>query len=78
MRLSDLRDAKLRRLDGKLLGKVHEVHCDDGRITALSYGPASFLERLTANSRGKRIAWGCVRRVERDQIIVASGPVKAA
>ena len=35
MRLSDLRDAKVQTLDGKTLGRVHEVHCEGGRITAL-------------------------------------------
>ena len=28
MRLSELRDKKVRTLDGETLGRVHEVHCD--------------------------------------------------
>ena len=48
MRLSDLTDAKVRTLDGDVLGRVHEVHCDGGRIVALTCGPGSFIENLTA------------------------------
>ena len=55
MRLSDLHDAKVRTLDGDVLGRVHEVHCDGGRITALMCGPGSFIERLTARKKGRRI-----------------------
>lgn len=74
MRLSDLRDAKLKSLDGETLGRVHEVHSDSGRIFALTCGPGSWLERLTAKSGGKRIPWECVVKVERKQLIVAPEP----
>jgi len=74
MRLSDLRDKKVRSLDGETLGRVHEVHCDKGCVTALMCGPASFVERLTAKKEGRRIPWECVKRVERDAIIVAPDP----
>ena len=57
MRLSDLRDKKVTTLDGEDLGRVHEVHCDGGRITALMCGPASLIERLTAKTDGRRIPW---------------------
>jgi sporulation protein YlmC with PRC-barrel domain len=43
IRLSDLRDAKVRTLDGETLGRVHEVHCDNGRVIALMCGPGSFI-----------------------------------
>lgn len=74
MRLSDLRDAKLKSLDGETLGRVHEVHSDSGRIVALTCGPGGWLERLTAKSGGKRIPWECVVKVERKQLIVAPEP----
>jgi sporulation protein YlmC with PRC-barrel domain len=74
MRLSDLRDKKVKTLDGKTLGRVHEVHCDKGSITALTYGAASFIERLTAKDEGHRILWKCVKRVEPSAIIVATDP----
>ena len=41
MRLSDLRGKKVTGLDGEALGRVHEVHCDNGRIVALMVGPAA-------------------------------------
>jgi sporulation protein YlmC with PRC-barrel domain len=47
MRLTDLQDKKVVTLDGERLGRVHEVHCDGGRVTALMSGPGSFIERLT-------------------------------
>jgi sporulation protein YlmC with PRC-barrel domain len=74
MRLSDLRDKMVRSLDGEALGRVHEVHCEKGSITALMCGPGSFLERLTARKEGRRIPWQFVKRVERHAVIVASDP----
>ncbi|MFL6721531.1 MAG: PRC-barrel domain-containing protein [Sphingomonas sp.] len=74
MRLSALRDTKVRTLDGKLLGRVHEVHCKGGKVTALMCGPASLIERLTAKSAGRRIPWQCVRKVEPHQILVTPDP----
>ena len=74
MRLSDLRDKKIRTLDGETLGRVHEVHCEAGRVTALMCGPGSLIERLTARREGRRIPWECVRKVERGQIVVTPDP----
>lgn len=74
MRLSDLRDAKVKTLDGKTLGRVHEVHCDGGRIVALTCGPGSFIESLTAKTEGRRIPWECIRRIGHKQVIVAPEP----
>src|SRR5437868_12283625 len=74
MRLSDLRDAKVRTLDGDVLGRVHEVHCEGGRITALTCGAGSFLERLTAKKHGRRIPWEFVTRVEPKRIVVTPDP----
>jgi sporulation protein YlmC with PRC-barrel domain len=72
MRLSDLRDKKVRSLDGELLGRVHEVHCDGGRVTALMCGARSLIERWTAQRGGRRIPWEEVRRIDRDAVIVSA------
>lgn len=74
MRLSDLRDAKVKTLDGDVLGRVHEVHCDGGRVTALTCGPGSLVERLTARKHGRRIPWEYVRRVARGEVVVTPDP----
>src|SRR5215212_834280 len=74
MRLSDLRDKKIRTLDGETLGRLHEVHCEGGRVIAIMCGPGSFIERLTARKEGRRIPWECVRRVEPDQVVVTPDP----
>jgi sporulation protein YlmC with PRC-barrel domain len=74
MRLSDLRDKKVRTLDGDTLGRVHEVHCDKGRIIALMCGPGSLVERLTARKQGRRIPWEYVRRIGPGEIVVTAEP----
>lgn len=78
MRLSDLRDKKVRTLDGELLGRVHEVHCDGGRVTALMCGAGSLIERLIDRRAGRRIAWECVRRINDREIVVTTDPPKKA
>ena len=74
MRLSDLRDKKVRSLDGETLGRVHEVHCDKGVVTAIMCGPGSFIERLTAKKEGRRIPWECVRKVTDREVVVTPDP----
>jgi sporulation protein YlmC with PRC-barrel domain len=74
MRLSDLRDKKIRTLDGETLGRVHEVHCEMGRITALMCGPGSIIERLTGKEKGRRIPWECVTRVDARAVTVTPDP----
>src|SRR4051812_9058161 len=70
MRLSELRGLKVKTLDGQSLGRVHEVHCEHGRISALMCGAASFLERLTARSAGRQIPWDCVRKINKTELVV--------
>jgi sporulation protein YlmC with PRC-barrel domain len=74
MRLSDLRDKAIHTPDGKRVGRVHEVHCDGGRITALKCGPGSLIERLTTRSKGRRIPWEAVRRIDADAIVIDDPP----
>jgi sporulation protein YlmC with PRC-barrel domain len=74
MRLTDLQDKKVVTLDGERFGRVHEVHCDGGRVTALMTGPGSFIERLTARRKGRRIPWDYVVRVEAKQVVVCPDP----
>lgn len=74
IRLCDLRDKPIRTLDGKRLGRVHEVHCEEGRITALMCGPGSWIERMTSKTDGHRIPWESVRRIDAKAVIVSSDP----
>ena len=74
MRLSELRGSKVRTLDGEHLGRVHEVHVDDGKIAALTCGPGSFIEMLTAKKHGRRIPWEYVRKVKYREVTVAPDP----
>jgi YlmC/YmxH family sporulation protein len=72
MRLSDLRDKEVVIADGKKLGRVHEVHCEEGRVTALMCGPGGFFERWTDKSAGRRVPWESVRKVGEREILVAT------
>ena len=74
MRLSGLRGVKVRTLDGEHLGRVHEVHVEGGRVTALTSGPGSFIEMLTASRHGRRIPWECVVKIEKKQLVVVPDP----
>jgi sporulation protein YlmC with PRC-barrel domain len=70
MRLSDLRDKTIRTADGQRVGRVHEVHCDGGKITALKCGPGGLIERLTDKSHGRRIPWEAVRSIGAKAIVI--------
>lgn len=61
-------------LDGETLGSVHEVHCDKGRIVALMCGSGSLIEGWTAQQKGRRIPWECVRKVDARRIVVSPDP----
>jgi sporulation protein YlmC with PRC-barrel domain len=74
IRLSDLRGAEVKTVDGERLGLVHEVHTDKGRVTAVTCGPGSFIERLTAKKKGRRVPFECICRIERKAIVVTSDP----
>ena len=73
-RLSELRDKKVRSLDGETLGRVHEVHLDKGKVVAIMCGPGSFIERWTGHKKGKRIEWGRVTRIEPDAVVIGPEP----
>jgi sporulation protein YlmC with PRC-barrel domain len=74
MRLSDLRDAKIRTVDGERLGRVHEVHAAKGRITAIVCGAGSWIESLTAKKKGRRIPWECILKVRHKEVVVTADP----
>jgi len=71
MRLSDLRDKEVRTLDGEKLGRVHDIHCEKGRVTALMCGAGGFFERWTDKRAGRRVPWDWVRKVGEREIVVA-------
>jgi sporulation protein YlmC with PRC-barrel domain len=77
MRLSDLRDKPIRTLDGERLGRVHEVHCEGGKVVALMCGAASLLESLTGRQSGRRVPWPEVRKIDSDGVWIAAATKKA-
>jgi len=74
MRLSYLRDKEIRTLDGKKLGRVHEVHCENGKVTALIAGPGGLIESWTDKGHGRRIPWEFVRKIDAKRILVTPDP----
>ena len=74
MRLSDLRDKRVLTGDGEKLGRVHEVHCEKGEVTALICGPGGFFERWTDKRAGRRVPWEAVRKVGEREIVVTLDP----
>ena len=78
MRLSELRGKTVRSLDGKALGRVHEVHCDKRKVVALMCGPGSLIERWTARKKGRRVPWEQVKRIEPKAVIIADGESSAS
>ena len=73
MRLSDLRDRPVLGPDGERLGRVHDVHCEKGKVTALMCGVGGFIERWTGKKEGRRIAWEMVKRIDEKGIVVSPG-----
>ena len=71
MRLTDIRHKPVRTLDGKRVGRVFDVHCEGGRVTALMCGPGGLLERFTGKTAARRIPWESVKRIDKDAIVVA-------
>jgi sporulation protein YlmC with PRC-barrel domain len=76
MRLTDVRHKEVRTLDGERLGRVFEVHCEGGTVTALMVGTGSLWERFTAKRGGQRIPWERVKRIEAKAILVAPAASK--
>ena len=74
MRLTDLQNKDVRTEDGERLGRVHEVHCQNGVVIALKVGPGSFIERLTVKTKGRRVPWDRVRKIEKERIVVTPDP----
>ena len=77
MRLSDLRDRPIRNLDGKSVGRVHEVHCEGGKVVALTCGPGSYLESMTGRGSGRLVAWELVSKVDAKGVWIAPPKEKA-
>ena len=70
MLLSDLHNARVRSGDGKVLGRVREVHCAKGKIAALGIGPGALRRHFTGHGGGRRIAWEKVVEVKGGEVIV--------
>jgi sporulation protein YlmC with PRC-barrel domain len=70
IRSSELTGRKVRMEDGQVLGRVHEIHAEAGRVKSLTVGAGGWLQRLAASRHGKRIGWEQVVRMDADGIVV--------
>jgi sporulation protein YlmC with PRC-barrel domain len=71
MRSSDLQGKRVVTEAGERLGRVDEIHLQDGVVSALTCGGGGLLQRFTASRRGKRVAWDRVRTITASEIVVA-------
>jgi sporulation protein YlmC with PRC-barrel domain len=67
---------KVRAEDGRLLGRVHEIHAEGGEVRYLTVGAGGWLQRLTASHRGQRIEWSAVLRIEDAALVVGEKPAR--
>jgi len=72
-RISAFDDLVVRSADGARLGRVHEIHATNGRITELVYGTKGLIERLTGKAEPTKVAWSSVARVARTGIVLKPG-----
>jgi sporulation protein YlmC with PRC-barrel domain len=70
MKLSALINLPVRDANGQVLGRLHEIHAVDGKVTELVYGPAGLFERLTGRAQPKTIPWSRVGRVDGKGIVL--------
>jgi sporulation protein YlmC with PRC-barrel domain len=71
MRGADLQGKPVRREDGERLGRLREIHIQDGEVTALTCGGLGLLQRFVASQRGHRVPWADVLRITPREIVVA-------
>ena len=71
MRLADLDRARVVDREGRLQGRVHEVHAAEGEITHLGVGPATWFHRLAGHGGGRRVPWSAVKAIRKRTIVLA-------
>lgn len=76
IRAAELYGRKVRGQDGKVLGKVHEIHADGGQVRYLTVGAGGLLQRLTASHRGRRIDWEAIVAIDRQGLLVGDRPTR--
>jgi sporulation protein YlmC with PRC-barrel domain len=74
MTLSQLVRKRVRRENGEVLGRVHEVHADGGRVVTLTCGARGALQRLAYSRKGHRVAVADIVRITAEEIVVADAP----
>ena len=71
---SDLYGAKVRDPDGRIIGRVHEIHIRDGDVRSLTVGAKGLLQRFTASRMGKRIPWDAVSSIDGGVVVLSRVP----
>jgi sporulation protein YlmC with PRC-barrel domain len=67
---ADVAGKQVRTTDGRLLGHVHEIRIQNGKVTHLICGARGLFQRLTRSRKGRRIRWQRVIRISPEAIII--------
>jgi len=70
IRATDLQGKRVRGEDGRNLGRVSEIHVEDGEVTVLVCGGRGLLQRFRASRGGHRVDWRDVVRLTGHEIVV--------
>jgi sporulation protein YlmC with PRC-barrel domain len=70
IRSADLQGAAVRHEDGARLGRVSEIHVQNGEVTLLIVGPGGLMQRFAASRSGRRVRWAQVQRITGREIVV--------
>lgn len=50
--------------DGKMLGRLHELEAEHGKIERIVFGKAGFFERMTGRSAHMKRPWSDVVKID--------------
>ena len=75
IRAGDLQGARIVDESGATLGRVGEVHLENGRVSAITCGVGGVLQRFTTWRGGRRIDWNRVARFEAGRLVIGSDSV---
>lgn len=70
MKVSELDNARIVDAEGRVLGRLHEIHAVNGVLTELTYGPAGLFERLTGKAKPVTIPWSHIDKLTAKAIVL--------
>jgi sporulation protein YlmC with PRC-barrel domain len=71
IRTGELQGKRVRRENGKMLGRVYEIRSRDSQVVALICGARGFFQRLAGTEAGHRVPWEQVQKITSSEIVIA-------